>query len=281
MGRVSKVAIEVRGVRLQRITQALKRALRTFSVLAIFALMVLAGSMGMAWALAVPKALGQTIPWPADTPTPKPTDIPIPTSTWTPRPTWTSLPTRQPEQPAVTMTPVVKSPTPTRALDEVQPTIIASLTEQPPLPSPTPEPASLAFEILVEPLIAGPMDDVHFIVQVANVGRGPANDVKVEAILPHDLLVQSVGCDRCTMQQESGRLTLTIGHLPSGEQLISSVVCEVGENAWPGQTLLTLWMVTADDVPPQRAQARLELPWAELPAVGEVGEHLPGAGKRN
>lgn len=144
-----------------------------------------------------------------------------------------------------------------------------------PSASPTFEPAALVFEVVMEPQAAGPGDQVRFWVQAANVGRGPADAVKIEGLLPNQLLVRSLDCDGCATSQEPGRLTLTMDHLPSGEQMIASVLTEVVEDVWPGQTVKTVWSVRGDGLAPQSVHSSLELPWAELPATGWVGDHLP------
>jgi len=122
--------------------------------------------------------------------------------------------------------------------------------------------------------VAGPGDGVDFVVQVANVGRGPAEGVKIEGVLSDKLLVRSVDCGSCATGQAPGRLTLIIGHLFSGDQVIASVFAEVIEDVWPGQVLKTVWRVTADNAAPESEQVSLELPWAELPATGWIGHKL-------
>lgn len=163
---------------------------------------------------------------------------------------------------------------PTLPSPEAQATPVPSPTAQRPLASPTPEPAALVLEVWTEPQVAGPGDKVQFLLQTTNVGRGPAHSVKIEGLLPDELLLQSLDCNGCATSQEPGRLTLTMGYLSSGAQMIASVFTEVIEDAWPGQTVLTEWRVTADGLVPQSVQASLELPWAELPATGWIGDDL-------
>jgi len=242
-----------------------------------------------AWPLGA--ASGQTIPWPTATPTPVSTDTPMPTNTLAPRPTWTRAPTRAPEHPTVTMTPEAVTPTFTKLPEPDRPTQAPQATptelsepslpspspspmEQRPSLSPTPEPGALVFEVLLEPRVAGPGDLVHFLVQVANVGRGPARGVGIEAVFPVALGVQSVDCDRCTASQQPKLLTLDIGRLASGEQAIASVSAQVMPDVWPGQTLGTRWQVLAEDLEAQGVDTSLLLPWAELPATGWVEDHL-------
>lgn len=132
----------------------------------------------------------------------------------------------------------------------------------------TPPPIPLVCEIAVYPQVAGPADEVHFILQVANVGYDPIAGVVVSVSWPHDLVARSVDCGRCTIRQEAAQWHLTIGRLLPGEQVIVPILVQVAEDAWPGQLLETEWTLTADGIPPQRARAAVELPWAELPATG-------------
>jgi len=261
-----------------KMSQRGRKALVNMVMLALFVTTLLVAALSAGWAL--PLAVGQTIPFPTETPTPKPTDIPIPTSTWTPYPTWTPVLTKEPVQPTATATPEVTPFTPTPTPASVQPLPVTSPTEPLPAASPAWEPAALVLKVFMEPQIAGPSDEVHFLVQVANVGRGPAHGVKLEAEIPHDLLVRAIDCDRCAISLESGRLTLSTDDLSSGAQLLASILTEVGEDAWPGQAVLAVWTVTADQVLPQSVQASLELPWAELPATGEVDGVQTSAGRK-
>jgi len=133
-------------------------------------------------------------------------------------------------------------------------------------------------QVLVDPAAAGPGNAVHFTVQVAAVGRGPASNVRVEAALPALLLPlrASSACDRCTALAASGLLTLTCAHLASGDQLLASFWVTVRADAWPGQTLTTVWSLTADGLAAQTTQTSLELPWAELPATGRPAPRRRG-----
>jgi len=260
-----------------------RRAQARAVMLALLVGALLVGIRSAPWTLGV--ASGQTIPWPTATPTPRSTDTPTPTNTWAQRPTWTRVPTSVPERPTATLTPQaerptstkppepgqptqVPQPTPTLPPEPTQPSPTASPMAQGPSLSPTPEPAALVFEVLLDPGTAGPGDSVHFAVQVANVGRGPAQDTVIEAAFPVALRVRSIDCDRCVVDQGSELLVLTIGHLSSGDQVIASVLAEVVPEAWPGQAVESTWRVRADDVPPQTVQTSLLLPWAELPATG-------------
>jgi hypothetical protein len=116
---------------------------------------------------------------------------------------------------------------------------------------------------------------VQFVLQVANVGYGPVDSVQVDAVFDHDLLMQSVDCPRCTAdcslcQGGTGpaRLSLFIGLLRAGEQVIAPVHVQVAEGAWPGQSQRTDWTLTATGLPAQTVQAEVVLPWAQLPATG-------------
>jgi hypothetical protein len=218
----------------------------------------------------------------AGTPTPVvslPTATPPPpTATHIPaRVTATSgLPTRGP-----TLTPAQANPAPTASM--LQPTPQASYSPTRPLstegstatPLPTatlaPGPIPLAFEVVVAPQVAGPRDGVAFILQVANVGYEAVDGVLVKAVFPEDLWLQSVDCPRCTVdcgQCQGGQLTIHIGRLALGEQVIAPVSVEVAEDAWPGQTLRSDWTLAAPGLPVQSVLADLVLPWAELPATG-------------
>jgi len=240
---------------------------------AFVAVTLLAATRSAPWSIG--SVLGQTIPWPTATPTPIATDTPAPTNTWVPRPTWTSIPTTAPQEPTVTATP--KEPRPT---EPGQPTSSPSQTEPRPSFTPTLEPGSLLFEVLLQPRIAGPGDMVHFGVQVANVGRGPLQDILIEAVFPDALQLYAVDCDFGIAEQGTDSLSLTIGHLPSGDQVIASVSAKVVTDAWPGQVLDTAWRATADDTLPQAVRTTVTLPWAELPATGWISDDPHTAGPR-
>lgn len=146
-----------------------------------------------------------------------------------------------------------------------------------PLPTATPvlEPIPLAFEVAVVPQVAGPRDAVQFILQVANVGYGAVDDVRVTVVFPADLSLQSVECSRCTTDCPAcqggtvlGKLTISVGRVLAGEQVIAPVHVQVADDAWPGQTLRTDWTLTATGLPAQSVQAAVVLPWAPLPSTG-------------
>lgn len=234
-------------------------------MLAFVAVTLLGVAQSAPWSIG--SVLGQTIPWPTATPTPVATYTPVPTNTWAPRPTWTSVPTTAPQEPTVTAT--LKEPQPT---EPGQQTPSPSHTEPRPSFSPTPEPGSLVFEVLLQPRIAGPGDTVYFAVQVANVGRGPLQNILIEAVFPDALQLHAADCDLGIAELGADSLSLTIEHLPSGDQVIASVSAKVATDAWPGQALDTTWRATADDMLPQAERTSLTLPWAELPATGWIGD---------
>ena len=125
------------------------------------------------------------------------------------------------------------------------------------------------------PQVAGPQDVVSFILQVANVGYGPVDSVQVDVVFDDDLVMQSVECPRCTVdcsmcQSQAGhaRLSLFIGLLAAGEQVIAPVHVRVAGAAWPGQSLRSEWTLTATGLPAQTVPAEVVLPWAQLPATG-------------
>ena len=291
-----------RGHRVNRLTVA--------AWVATFGLLLLAGTLGRAWALPGLLPLGQTIPLPP-TATPTNTVSAQPTATWTPRPTWTQIATEPPALPTDTATPAVSSPTgippviPTsteRRLEATATSIppgttpTSSLplptrdlfgTPSPPLPTPgtttaavpsaTPSagPVPLVLEVVVLPQVAGPGDSVQLIVQVANVGYAPVDDVQVEGVLADDLHVQFVECARCSTDcpQCTGgpvpaQLTIFIGRLLAGDQLIAPVHVRLADDIWPGQTLQTSWTLSAAGLPDLSVQAGVVLPWAPLPATG-------------
>jgi hypothetical protein len=116
---------------------------------------------------------------------------------------------------------------------------------------------------------------VRFILQVANVGYEPADDVQVEVVFADDLRLQFVECPRGTTDCPQchggpvlGQLIIFIGRLPVGDQVIAPVQVEVADDAWPGQTLRTDWTLTATGLPAQAVQVGVALPWAQLPATG-------------
>lgn len=250
--------------------------------LILFVVLLVAGALGMAWALPGRAALGQTIPLPP-TATPTPAVIaPVqPTATWTPRPTWTRAPTLPSTQPSPTLQEPIASPTSIRTeAATIVPTlsvpVVSIPTASPMMPEPTPTatmtlpPIPLVFEIAVQPQIAGPADEVHFLLQVANVGHESIAGVVISLACPEDLKVQSVDCERCTMSQEGARWRFSIGQLLPGEQVIAPILTRVAEDAWPGQLLRTNWTLTAVDMPTRHIEVFVELPWAELPATGSV-----------
>jgi hypothetical protein len=124
------------------------------------------------------------------------------------------------------------------------------------------------FEVLLEWPIAGPGDVVHFLVQLANVGRGSIEGTRIEVAFPDALQVRSIDCDRCIVDHGPELLTLTVGYLFSGDQVIASVATEVKPDTWPGQAIDTVWRAMAEALPLHSAQTSLVLPWAELPATG-------------
>lgn len=116
---------------------------------------------------------------------------------------------------------------------------------------------------------------MQFTVQVANVGYGLAGGVQVEVLFPHDLRLQSVECPGCTIDcpqchggSQVGQLTIFIGELAAGDQVIALVHSTVADDAWPDQTLRTDWTLVATGLPVQTAEAEVVLPWAQLPATG-------------
>ena len=266
-------------------------------VISLAAAATLAMAASVTWTGPVPVAEGQTIPWPTPTATPLPTSIPTSTHTPTPRPTWTLVPTSAPQTPSKAPTEPVAAPTHGQATAAPATTAIptptsavsasaqATSTASPAAPLATPRPAptavskafkglqALLFEVAAEPLFAGPGDEVRFTVQVANVGYAPIAEARIAAVLPTDLLLHTVNCPRCSFAQTSGRLTLELGDLPSGDQWIITVLIWVAEDAWPGQALATSWELAARGQSAQAAEISIELPWAELPATGECPEH--------
>ncbi len=270
-----------------------RRARARILILTLFVAVMLAGAEEGGWVLSGPVALGQTIPWLPLTLTPGATDTRLPTSTSAPLPTWTLAPTPEPVRSTATTTQPTLPPTATTPQPPSLPTSVASPTRSQPVstasptqqqptqvsvhaPSPTQEPASLNLQVLVDPTAAGPGDNVHFGVQVSDVGRGPARNVKIEAALPAALRIGSITCERCTTiwtppkadPQAPAFLALASSYLPSGDQVVAVILAQVVEDAWPGQTITTTWLVTADGLLPETVQANLELPWAELPATG-------------
>jgi len=240
----------------------------------------LAAVASMTWTEPIPTAEGQTIPWLTYTATRQPTGILAPTHTPTPRPTWTLVPTTARLTPS--KTPVEPIATPTRGQGSATPTTMpgsaptaappeatqATVTALPSTPSPTAGPIALLFEVAAEPQLAGPGDEIHFTVQVANVGYNPITEACVIAVLPADLSARATNCSRCTVIQSAGQTALDLGSLPGGSQTIFDVWVLVAEDAWPGQRLVTGWTITARGQIPQTIAVITELPWAELPATG-------------
>jgi len=230
--------------------------------------------------------------------TPLPTWTPVATlPAEPPMPTATpggGQPTSQPPVPTETLRPaeptatavatLLPSATATSAALLRTPTPASSGTPALPVPSPSapalptrasPQPMPLALEVAVLPQVAGPQDAVQFVVQVANVGYVPVGEVQVEVLFPDGLLLQFVECARCTTDcpQCTGgpvpaRLTIFMGSLPAGDQIIATVHAQVSDDAWPGQTLRTEWALSAADLPTQTKPGVVELPWARLPATG-------------
>ena len=206
------------------------------------------------------------------------TQVAIPTHTETLR-----QPTATSGVPSPGMT-LVPASTPTLLAPSATP-----LADTPPAPlstaegpssvmSPTallPEPIPLAFEVVVLSPFGGPGDDVQFILQVANVGYHPVDSVQVEVVFPDHLIFQFVECPRCRIdcpQCQGGavpsRLALFIGLLMPGDQVIAPVHLQVADDAWPGQSQRTDWVLTATGLPAQTLQTEVVLPWAQLPATG-------------
>lgn len=241
-------------------------------------------------------------PQPTATWTPRPTwtrvateppELPAPSSTRgavaTLQETRSAVATPQETRSAVaTVTPAVSLPTATRPAFTHTPAVLVptpdlSGTPSPALPPAATSPATplpvgpipLAFEVVVVPQVAGPQDVVQFILQVANVGYGPVDSVQVDVVFDDDLVMQSVECPRCVVdcsqcQGKAGpaRLSLFIGLLPAGEQVIAPVRVQVADDAWPGQSPRTDWTLTATGLPAQTVPAAVVLPWAQLPATG-------------
>jgi len=115
---------------------------------------------------------------------------------------------------------------------------------------------------------AGPGDTVRFVLQVANVGYGPAQALRMQAILSDGLEVQFVECVSCTSSTASGRLRIDVDRLAPGEQSQLRVSMQVAQDAWPGQNLQLVWSMAAMGLPDQSVLTGLELPWAALPATG-------------
>jgi hypothetical protein len=193
--------------------------------------------------------------------------------------------TSMPPTPGLTMTSTLPGPTATSPA--LHPTLeftstpsgprptAGGLSPPPPSVTPAPEPNALAFEVVVLPQAAGPQDAVQFILQVANVGYEPVDDVQVAVVFPADLWLQFVECPRCTTDCPQcgggpviGPLTILIGRLLPGDQIIAPVHMEVAGDVWPGRTLRTDWTLAATGVPAQAVEADLLLPWAPLPDTG-------------
>ncbi len=125
------------------------------------------------------------------------------------------------------------------------------------------------------PQVAGPRDEVQLVLQLANVGYDPMDSVQVDVVFADGLLMRFVECPRCQIgctQCQGGagpaKLSLFIGLLSSGDQIVAPVHVQVADDAWPGQSLRTDWTLTATGLPAQTVQADVVLPWAQLPATG-------------
>jgi hypothetical protein len=242
------------------------------------------------------RVAGQTIPWPTFTRTATMVGALTATPTWTQRPTWTRVPTptfvptAPPSSPqpsatadsqAATMEPhpsdtvaprqtLSPAETPTPALSIGTPDLTETISMITPVPGTTPEPSAvpIVFEVIVLPQVAGPLDRISYIVQVANVGHVAVERIEVVLRLPDDITLLEVDCAACSAVDANGEMRLMIGSLQSGQQCIVTAAARVVEDAWPGQTLRALLTLTADSQDPLTASVDLTLPWAPLPATG-------------
>jgi len=295
---------------MSRIRRQSKR-LTAVACMTTFGILLLAGALGGAWAMPGRASLGQTIPLPP-TATPTNTAPAQPTATWTPLPTWTHVATEPPAPPTATATPGVSVPTATPpaipTMTEAQPEATATFapapsvtpppasatpaapvplssatpthpailpTQELPAPTPSSRPIPLVFDVASLSQVAGPQDEVQFILQVSNVGYGPVDGVQVEVAFANELQLRFVECARCSTDcpqckggPQPARLTIFIGRLLAGEQVIAPVHTQVADDAWPGQTLVEDWTLSAVGLPPQTAQTSVVLPWVPLPATG-------------
>jgi hypothetical protein len=128
----------------------------------------------------------------------------------------------------------------------------------------------LAFEVVLLPPLAGPLDRVQLILQVANLGYSPLEDIAVSVSLPRELAALAVDCARCVVTLGPNEVRLAVGRLAPGEQVIAPITVQVAADAWPGQTLRTGWILTATAQQTQTLAADLTLPWAPLPPTGGV-----------
>lgn len=118
------------------------------------------------------------------------------------------------------------------------------------------------------PRVAGPGDAVTFVIQVANVGYGPLEGVRVEVSLPDVLTVESSACEACTVEALPNGTSFLLGELSPGQQVIFPVTARVAIDAWPDQVVRTAWTLKSPLQRPEVRTVELVLPWAPLPATG-------------
>ena len=87
-------------------------------------------------------------------------------------------------------------------------------------------------------------------------------------MIPAQLVLRAVDCGDCRTSRLQDQVIADVHQIASGGELLLSITCDVALNVWPGQTVATVWDLTAASLPPQRRQVNIELPWAELPATG-------------
>ena len=226
-----------------------------------------------AWATVGQDRLHQTVP----TETPTPTETPEATETPTPGPTpeATETPTPRPtseETETPSPTPTRKAtPTPTRAPEE--PTTTPEPTTKPTSPpekTPPAAPVELALNQTCSSAIALPGTVLTFTLQLTNLGPAELLDVRIEDVLPSQLLLQEVAVYSGQVETTDNRVTITLARLSGGQTVVITVRVLVAADAVPGTIIDHQPVVFYAGMEQYWPLLSVALPPAELPPTGGV-----------
>lgn len=202
-------------------------ALRVFSWTVAMAV-ILAMGMGLTAVVAVPVAAGFT-----PTPTPAP-----PTPTMTPRPA-----TPSPPPPPPTATPLPsETPPPT-----LTPTPWCYTVTPGPPPTETPAYAvHIVVDVQMTPAVADPGDHVRMTVTIRNEGNAPATHLVMRTTLADALLPFSVQTPRGIPAVNGQDISVALGTLDGGEEVVITIESVVRSGVAPGQGMHAAVSVTYD-----------------------------------
>jgi len=150
---------------------------------------------------------------------------------------------------------------------------VAAAAEQPmirvDMSAPAPCIAGLVVTGIAEPSVAGPGDSISMTVRVSNVGAEILEGATIDCLFPQQLEPVDSDCIVCDWLPDDRHLTVTIDPLAPGGQTAFQVQALIGQDVWPGRTLVLLWRGQRGDDLLCTALTAVELPWAALPQAGQ------------